>query len=179
MFLSLKTIAFDSNRNGFYSPTMSNFLWPMGDNIVESGCEHAEKVGMLGEDCHCGIWSSPNEDALDEYAKYPNSVLLFLNTHGRSIVWPGPFDIPNTHVLRSWGIRIIGVIREIKQGEKNAERILSMAYAREYFSPDGNTPLEVWELADAQRLIQQNWIKVSAAEGNRIDPYQFRPIRSR
>lgn len=116
MFLSLKSICWDEGRKGFFSPSRPDFCWPK-DQVVMSECTKCHRsrdVGALDLDCTCGLYSSPNYQTLEEYHKFPNSVLVLMNTYGMSDVWGSPYDILNGQawVMRSWAMKIVRVVED-------------------------------------------------------------------
>lgn len=153
MFLTLKTIAWDETRKGFYSPSQQGFLWQPG-MVVVSQCPKCHKAsGLLDLECTCGIYSSPNKKCLTEYAHYPNSIFMLMNNYGTCDIWTGPHDLPHTYVVRSWGAQIVGVIATARNDF--GPRFLTSALATEFFKAD------IYSLRDATEMIRQNWEDVA------------------
>jgi len=114
--LTFKSIAWDERRKGFYSPSHPEYLWDNG--IAIRDCVRGCQGRQYDADCRCGIYTSPNWDALDEYAKYPNSIHVLMEIYGWLEIWPGPErDLPDAFILRSWGTKIKAIINTTPEGE--------------------------------------------------------------
>jgi len=146
LLLSLKAVAFDVDRNGFYSPSQCDFVWPRG--VVERQCDTCNPR-EFDPGCHCGIYSSPNPEILTEYAKFSNTVYVLLNLYGWIDLWTGPADISDTFVIRSWGAKIIGVLAttaDPKPRKLPAQRQLSAILGVDYYGVDLMSWLQVKEM---------------------------------
>lgn len=157
--LSLKAIAFDTERRGFYSPSHRDFLWTK--DVVVASCNRCANPDQFNPDCTHGIYSSPNVEALAEYATYKNSVLALMQCFGWIDIWTGPHDIPDAYILRSWGVQILGVIGESAPGiPLSGQRQLSAINANRLF----DVPTYTFTLAKG--MIALTWKNI------KIHPYK-------
>jgi hypothetical protein len=106
--LFLKTLAMNPNTLTYHSPQQKDFTWEGG--IMVAKCEKCAPLGTIGIDCHCGIYGSPNPEALTEYAVHETSFNALLQAYGRVDVWTAPDDLWYCYVLRVWAARVIGIV---------------------------------------------------------------------
>jgi hypothetical protein len=106
--LFLKTLAMDPKTLTYHSPQRKDFTWQEG--IMVAQCEKCAPEGTIGLDCHCGIYGSPNPEALKEYAVHPTSFVALLNAYGRVDVWTAPDDIWQCYVIRAWAARVVAIV---------------------------------------------------------------------
>jgi len=151
--LFLKTIAYDVDRKGFYSPSWRDFLWT--PEVVVAQCEKCAPTGEIGLDCTCGIYGSPNTETLEEYHKYPNSIIAIMNAYGRFDIWNGPRDLSQYYVIRCWGAKIVGILITDLTTKYNitGQRAQSAVLAMDKFNVSGK------QLYLAKEMIQQSWLK--------------------
>jgi hypothetical protein len=125
MLLSLKILVLDDSKKAFSSPVVAHgrkeYLWT-ADRRMIAECDKCNPgfSGDIGKDCTCGLYSSPNFEAIAEYDHSKNAILCLLNLYGTVDIWYGPEgrragnhvngDLTHTFVLRSWGARIIGLV---------------------------------------------------------------------
>jgi hypothetical protein len=121
----MKILVLDLDKKAFSSPVVrygrQEFLWS-ADRRMIAECEKCNPgfTGTIGKDCTCGLYSSPNFEALKEYDDHPQAVYCLLNLYGTVDIWYGPegntkpgrwHDLRHTFVLRSWGAKIIGIVQ--------------------------------------------------------------------
>lgn len=158
MLMTMKAICWDEDRKVFCSPTHSDFKWPSPADVVMSECPtcaRSEFVGHLDDKCHCGMYSSPNIPALYEYHKASNSIFVLAATFGDVDIWTSPTDVcqGNAYILRSWGLRIIGIVREVE-----TRKLFLNGLAVDYFSSP-EFSLDVWDLLDIEDLLEANFVQ--------------------
>ena len=120
--LSLKVLVLDINKRAFKSPIQSHgrseYLWT-ADRKMIAECDKCQPgfSGTIGDECTCGLYSSPDLSAIEEYDGEAYSVLCLLNLYGTTDLWWGPtdyhfksLDLSTTIICRSWGARIIGIV---------------------------------------------------------------------
>jgi hypothetical protein len=123
--LSLKVLLLDVGKRAFRSPVTGGgrpeYLWT-ADRRMIAECDKCNPgfSGVIGDDCTCGLYSSPHLPAVEEYDGDPYSVLCLLNLYGKTDLWWGPTSshyggrlhegLANTVICRSWGARIIGIV---------------------------------------------------------------------
>lgn len=112
--LFLKTIAMDPVTQTYHSPQKKDYIW--SDDIMVAQCEKCAPVGTIGNDCHCGIYGSPNPEALVEYARHPTSFNVLLQAYGKVDIWTAPQDVGDglAYVLRSWAARVVAIVEDTK-----------------------------------------------------------------
>lgn len=147
MMLSLKSVAWDESRKGFFSPQQTGFFWPSGA-VVAAQCEHITELGDVSENCHCGIYSSPNTNILTEYEVYPNSIIVMLNLYGKYRIYKGPSDKAGSFVLRSWGAKVVGIAEE---SPKNMQRYMTTVLAAQFFC------VPIQKLSEIEMMVRLNW----------------------
>lgn len=152
--LSMKALSWRQDKLGFFSPQRGAFQWPKG--VVASECRRGI-CGMhkYNSDCTCGLYSSPNPKALDEYAKYPSTVFVLLNLYGWLDCWTGPKDLPHTYVARSWGAQIVGIVGTMTDGSPlklEPHRYQSALLGFEHYG----VKMYPWEVA--KDMIQMTWV---------------------
>lgn len=158
--LFFKTIAYDVSRKGFYSPSWREFLWT--PEIVVAQCAKCAPTGDIGLDCTCGIYGSPNLETLEEYHKYPNSIVAIMNAYGRLDIWNGPLDLTKYYVLRCWGAKIVAILITDITTKYNitGQRAQSAVLAMDKFNVKGE------QLYLAKEMLRQSWLKTAD-----IDPF--------
>ncbi len=165
---SFKSIAWDQNRRKFVSPSRPNFEWQKG--IVRSQCQikdhSTNEFGHLDLNCTCGIWSSPNRKALEEYEKYQNSIIVLLQLYGTADIKESALDIPDCYVLRTWSARVVGVQFE----DKTNDRYMATTLAADYFG------IKIFPVEVAEMMIQASWLRDAIINGEPINPYKKRSI---
>jgi hypothetical protein len=159
--LFLKTIAFDVNRNGFYSPSQDGFLWPK--DIAIAQCVKCAKIGTIDPECACGLYGSPNPETLVEYHKFPNSIVVILAAFGRFVIHWGPRGLEQFYVVRARGARIVGIVlSDLVTGYNvQGQRIWSAIQAMNYYDVEGKN------IETAKNMIRQSWLRWEKP----FDPY--------
>lgn len=153
MILTLKTIAYDADKDAFYSPDHRSFMWPQ-KGIVVRECQMCE-TKKLDTNCGCGIHTSPNPECLREYARYPNSIFVLLSTYTWFSVWTSPKDIPNCYVARAYAVQPVGIVSTPAIGKNSSligQRLLSAIRANKYF----DVPLFSYKIA--KHMIETTWV---------------------
>lgn len=164
--LTLKTIAYNPVDDTLYSPSHTGFAWSKG--IIARACHRCD-TDAFNPDCTCGVYGSPNVEALKEYAKYVNSIHVVMNTYGWVDIWSAPRDILGGGglITRAWGTQIVGVVHV--DAHTNPQRAITMLRAAELFE------VPVWPLVMVKALIQASWKRI---EGLVVkDPYDAETIR--
>lgn len=167
--LSLKAIFWDEPRKGFFSPSRNAFQWFPG--IVQRECNRGCEIDIINPDCTCGIYSSPNTKTLVEYAKRPNAVFALLNNYGWVDIWTGPHEFPGTYVLRSWGVKVVGIVGTMTDGsalQLEPRRYQSALIGLDYFQ----VKIYPWEVA--KEMMKFVWMR-----DVHINPFEYseRPIK--
>lgn len=159
--LFLKTIAYDADRKGFYSPSWRDFLW--SPEIVVAQCEKCAPTGEIGLNCTCGIYGSPNIETLEEYHKYPNSVVAIMAAYGRFDIWTGPADLAAFYVIRCWGAKIVSILITdiVTKYNVSGQRAMSFVRALEMFNIEEGKQFYL-----AKEMVRQSWLKTV-----NIDPF--------
>lgn len=163
--LFLKTICFDKDRRGFYSPQQRDFIWEP-DKVIVAQCAKCAIKGTIGLHCHCGLYGSPNPETLVEYCSFPNSIVALMNAYGRLDLWSGPSDLSQYYVLRCWGARIVGILTtDIERLQLNIrdQRAQSAVWAMDRFNVSGIQ----WYIM--KEMIRQSWLRTPGLE---LDPYR-------
>jgi hypothetical protein len=163
--LSLKTIAWDNDKKCFVSPSHTEYSWKPGINWAI--CEKCAPKGEIQLDCTCGVYHSPNPEALTEYESYPTSIIALVKMYGVYDIWSGPLpDLPWTYPTRSDGIRVVGVLGSgslkaagFLEGTRGVTEVLALDKFQ--------TTLLPWSLVRA--MIQIRWL-----QHFQIDPYKDR-----
>jgi hypothetical protein len=120
--LSLKVLNLNVSKRAFRSPVTGGgrpeYLWS-ADRKMIAECDKCNPgfLGTIGDECTCGLYSSPDLPAIAEYDDNVYAVLCLLNLYGTADLWWGPneitlggWDLSNTVICRSWGARIIGIV---------------------------------------------------------------------
>jgi hypothetical protein len=159
---SLKTIAWDNKRHVFVSPAHTEYCWKPGVNWAI--CSKCAQLGEIQLDCTCGVYHSPNPEALSEYEVYPTSIIAMVKMYGVYDIWSGPTpDLPWTYPTRSDGIRVVGILGSgsLKSaGFLEGTRGITEGLAVSKFQVN----LYPWKLA--RGMIRERWLKYFE-----IDPY--------
>lgn len=155
--LSVKCLAWSQERQVFHSPQKAEFEWKPG--IISRACSKCP-TDQINLDCTCGIYASPNPEALYEYAVWPNTLFVLMNTYGWVDIWSGPKDLYWTNVTRSWGTQIVGLIsmNPVKVSHGNFEmkplnpaKQQSMLWAADYYQ------VNIFPWAVARSMIHTTW----------------------
>jgi len=148
--LTLKTIALDAANGTVHSPDRPDFQW--GNGTMVATCSTCKNIDVYNPNCTHGIYTSPNPEALDEYARYKNSIFVLGVIYGWFEPWPGPADLPNTFIFRSWGVRVVGLVNTALDGSRlSPQRWFSAVKASEIFNVQGRP----WNLTQA--MITESW----------------------
>ena len=167
--LSMKAVAWREDLGGgFFSPQRKSFVWSEG--IVARACTSCPD-DKVNPNCTCGLYSSPNPEALPEYAKYPSCCFVLLENYGWADIWTGPRDLPNTYVLRSWGAQIVGVVGTLQDGPLSLEphRFQTALLGVEKY----NVKLFNWNVA--KKMIEYTWMYSPDVGFSPFDTQQFIP----
>lgn len=173
-FLTLKTLAWDQKQRMFCSPTRTDFCWPP-KAVVTSYCSRGCEDGEMGEACKCGLYGSPNPEALEEYETHNTSIIAIMHCLGDFEIWPGPDDpsegqpLPDVFITRVWAAKIVGLVNDDPFGQTisvlKQRAILVGAQIYEI-------PVYPWE--EAKDLIRHCWLNdpdIHDELGRPIDPY--------
>ena len=169
MLLSLKILVLDDDKKAFRSPVVSRnrmeYLWS-ADRKMVAECDKCQPMfsGEIGDNCTCGLYSSPNFEAIAEYDNGKYAVICLLNLYGKVDIWYGPEgkmtwayqtygDLRHTFICRSWGARIVAVVdRSDDTGMQSHDRNIAMTTAAEIL----NVPVFGKGLATA--MIDKTWM---------------------
>ena len=158
----LKTIVWDEEDQRFCSPDRKSFVW--GTDIVKSICTQDPKCpdDDIRDECTCGLYGSPNWQAINEYFRYPNSVMALMKCYNVLNIWTAPWDIPNCYVTRTWGMRVAHIVKPdvMKDRGNMAQRYTSAVWAADYYNA------RVLDLAVINQIIKISWNEVC-----KIDPF--------
>lgn len=159
--LSLKAVVRDPKSGKLFSPSKTSFAW--GKGIIASQCSGKCPPFTIGDDCRCGIYSSPNLQALDEYHTFENSLVVLLHTYGEAEIWTAPSDIWDAYVVRSWGASIVGVLMS---GEDHfTAKSRYMLECLMLISQEFEVEIFIWKVI--KEIITLNW-----KEKLGFDPYK-------
>ena len=160
--LFMKTLAMSPDTMTYHSPQRKDFTW--NDGIMVAQCEKCAPEGTIELDCHCGIYGSPNSEALTEYAVHPTSFNVLLQAYGRVDIWTAPRDVGNgnAYVLRSWAARVIGLVEETHYQFFSSDVRAQAAVAASMHFDVAIYPLEM-----VKSMIKTTW-----EEHMQIDPYR-------
>ena len=161
---SLKTIAWNSDRKVFVSPSHTEYSWKPGINWAI--CEKCAPNGKIGLDCTCGVYHSPNPEALEEYEFHKTSIIALVKMYVVYDIWDGPCNLSWTYPTRSDGIRVIGILGSgslVSKGFLKGTRGITEGLALEKF----HVSLYPWSTV-------RQWIQIKWLEYFQIDPYTDR-----
>jgi hypothetical protein len=160
--LFMKTLAMDVVNQTYHSPQRKDFTWQEG--IMVAQCADCASTGTIGLGCTCGIYGSPNIEALDEYAKHPTSFNVLLQAYGRVDVWTAPDDIWQAYIVRCWAAKVIGIVED-KNYPLFDNNIRSQAAVAATYCFD----VKAYPLKFAKDMIRETWL----IKDNKvcIDPY--------
>ena len=152
----LKAIAWDEDQQKFCSPDRKKFTWDT--DIVRSICTSDPQCPEddIRDDCTCGLYGSPNWQAVDEYFRYPNSVMVLMKCYNVLNIWTGPHDLSDCYVTRTWGMRVAHVVKPdiIRDGGKMAQRLMAAVWAADYYN------CSVLDIAVIEQIIKISWNEV-------------------
>lgn len=160
--LSLKAVVWSKKKQAFCSPSRQEFQWKIG--IVWSECHTGQfcPPQTIHPDCACGIYTSPNPEAIAEYAGDPNSIYALMNLYGTADIWTGPLDLPGTYVVRSAGSRVVGLVNTNMLGfVLSPRRQVNITLACDIFQYS----LFSWD--EAREMIRATW-----REKADMDPFE-------
>jgi hypothetical protein len=166
--LMMKTIAMNPDKNIYLSPSRKDFTWEK--DIMVARCEQCAPTGTIGLECNCGIYGSPNIEALTEYESYSTSFNVLLNTYGRVDVWTAPDDIWACYIVRAWAAKVIGIVQDDRYPLlSNSLRSQAAVTAMDYFD------VSAYSLKQAKQFVDVTWemhLQIHPYAANKDDPWQ-------